>query len=99
MFSMADGANTAKRYADLNTFGVGNYFEMFDCYFPLLHPPTNEKYSLTIRRPNKESTEELMVNTVSRMERANALTKKYPNRPTNSDQLYGTAYFSYTKRW
>ena len=84
----ADGANNAKRYADLNTFGVGNSFEMFDCYFPLLYPPKNEKYSLTIKRPDNESTEELMVNAVSIMERANALTKKYPNRPTNSDQLW-----------
>ncbi len=84
----ADGANDAKRYTDLTTFGVANYFEMFDCYFPLLYPPANQNYSLTVRQPNKGKTEEVTVETVSRMERANALTEKFPDLPTSSDQLW-----------
>ncbi|MCU0393636.1 MAG: S41 family peptidase [Thermoflexibacter sp.] len=84
----ADGANDGKRYADLNTFGVGGYFEMFDCYFSLLYPPDNEQYKIKIKKPNSENIEELKVNTVSRTERMNALIKKNPNHITKADQLW-----------
>jgi len=84
----ADGANDGKRYADLNTFGVGGYLEMFDCYFPLLYPPTNEQYTVKIKKPNSEKTEELTANTVNSAERTNALIKKNPNRITDADQLW-----------
>ncbi|NJL12651.1 MAG: hypothetical protein HC913_06415 [Microscillaceae bacterium] len=84
----ADGANDGKRYADLNTFGVGGYFEMFDCYFPLLYPPVDGQYTVKIRMPDSEKTEELKVNAVSRAERTNALIKKKPNHITKADQLW-----------
>ncbi len=84
----ADGANDGKRYADLNTFGIGGYFEMFDCYFPLLYPPTNGQYTVEIKRPDSEKTEELTVGTVSSAERTNTLIKKNPNHITNADQLW-----------
>ncbi|GAB4395599.1 MAG: S41 family peptidase [Microscillaceae bacterium] len=84
----ADGANDGKRYADLNTFGVGTYFEMFDCYFPLLYPPVNAQYTVKIRRPGSEKTEELKVNTVSRAERTNVLIKQNPKHITKADQLW-----------
>jgi C-terminal processing protease CtpA/Prc len=84
----ADGANDGKRYADLNTFGVGGYFEMFDAYFPLLHPPVNEQYTIKIKKPNAAQAEELKVNTVGRQERSNALLKKNPKHITKADQLW-----------
>jgi C-terminal processing protease CtpA/Prc len=84
----ADGANDGKRYADLNTFGVGGYFEMFDAYFPLLYPPVNEQYTIKIKKPNAAQTEELKVKTVGRKERSNALLKKNPNHITKADQLW-----------
>lgn len=84
----ADGTNDAKRYADLNTFGIGGFFEMFDCYFPLLYPPTNGLYTITIKRPNGENNEDLTVKTVGREERANALLKKNPNHISKADQLW-----------
>ncbi|NJL77464.1 MAG: hypothetical protein HC892_22925 [Saprospiraceae bacterium] len=80
----ADGTNDGKRYADLNTFGVGSYFEMFDCYFPLLYPPVNEQYTIKIKKPNTTQVEELKVNTVNRQERSNALLKKNPNHITKA---------------
>jgi hypothetical protein len=84
----ADGANDGKRYADLNTFGVGGYFEMFDAYFPLLYPPVNEQYIIKIKKPNAAQVEELKVKTVGRQERSNALLKKNPNHITKADQLW-----------
>jgi hypothetical protein len=84
----ADGTNDAKRYADLNTFGIGGYFEMFDCYFPLLYPPANEQYTIKIKKPNSEKAEELKIKTVSRNERMNALIKKNPNHISKADQLW-----------
>lgn len=84
----ADGDNDGKRYTDLNTFGVGGYFEMFDCYFPLLYPPVNEQYTIRIKKPNATQTEELKINTIRRAERSNALLKKDPNQITKADQLW-----------
>jgi C-terminal processing protease CtpA/Prc len=84
----ADGANDGKRYADLNTFGVGGYFEMFDAYFPLLYPPVNEQYTIRIQKPDATQAEELTANTVSRQEKSNALLKKNPNHITKADQLW-----------
>lgn len=84
----ADGPNDAKRYADLNTFGVGDYFEVFDCYFPLLFPPNNQQYTLKIKKPNSENTEDLNVSTVSRLERKNALINQNPDHPSKADQLW-----------
>lgn len=84
----ADGANDGKRYADLNTFGVGGYFEMFDAYFPLLYPPANEQYTIKIQKPNTIQIEELQVGAVGRQERSNALLKKNPNHITKADQLW-----------
>lgn len=84
----ADGGNDAKRYSDLNTFGVGDYFEMFDCYFPLLYPPKNQQYTVRIKRPEGQETEDLEVNTITRAERKNALEKKDPNQAFNVDQLW-----------
>lgn len=84
----ADGSNDGKRYADLNTFGVGGYFEVFDAYFPLLYPPINEQYTIQIKKPNATHPEELKVNTIGRQERSNALLKMNPNHITNADQLW-----------
>jgi hypothetical protein len=84
----ADGANDGKRYADLNTFGVGGYFEMFDAYFPLLYPPVSEQYTIKIKKPNTTQIEELQVGAVGRQERSNALLKKNPNHITKADQLW-----------
>lgn len=84
----ADGANIAKQYTDLNTFGVGGYFEMFDAYFPLLYPPVNQQYNIKITKPGATQAEELKVNSVDRQERSNALLKKNPNHITKADQLW-----------
>lgn len=84
----ADGANDAKRYADLNTFGVGDYFEMFDCYFPLLYPPKNQQYTLKIKKPNQEKEETVTVHTVGRLERSNSLKKKNSNYSITADNLW-----------
>lgn len=84
----ADGNNDGKRYAELNTFGIGSYFETFDSYFPLLFPPLNGQYSITIIKPGATQTEELKVNTVGRQERSDALLKKNPNHINKADQLW-----------
>lgn len=84
----ADGPNDGKRYAELNTFGVGGYFEMFDCYFPLLFPPVNEQYTIRINKPGSNQTEELTVKAVTRAERTNALKATNPNHITGPDQLW-----------
>lgn len=84
----ADGPNDAKRYADLNTFGVGDYFEAFDCYFPLLYPPVDQQYRLTVKTPGSQSAEAITVNTVTRSERTGALMQKYPDHLNKADQLW-----------
>jgi C-terminal processing protease CtpA/Prc len=84
----ADGGNDGKRYADLNTFGAGGFYEMFDCYFPLLYPPAQGQYTLQIIKPGNSITETLKVNTVSRTERTQALTKQNPNHIISADQLW-----------
>lgn len=89
----ADGPNDAKRYADLNTFGTEANFEAFDCYFPLLYPPAGQQYLLTIRKPNRDSTEEVRVGTVSRAERTSALKKQNPGLSTKTDQLWKLAFW------
>ncbi len=46
----ADGANDAKRRADLEVQGVGRY-EAFDVFYPLCFPPKGESARLVVRRP------------------------------------------------
>ncbi len=89
----ADGPNDAKRYADLNTFGVGDYFEAFDCYFPLLYPPVDQQYRLTVKTPGSQSAETITVNTVTRSERTNALIQKNPDHLNKADQLWKLAFW------
>lgn len=89
----ADGSNDGKRYADLNTFGVGGYYEMFDAYFPLLHPPQNNEYVIRIKKPNTNISEELTVKTVTRKERSDALLKKNPKHIVTADQLWNLEFW------
>lgn len=84
----ADGTNDAKRYADLNTFGVGDYFEMFDMYFPLLYPPENYQYTLKIRKPSNENEEDVVVGTMGRLERRNNLKNKNPGYSVSAGELW-----------
>jgi len=83
----ADGANDNKRFADLNTFGLGE-FEMFDAYFPLLYPPKEGRYEIEIQIPNALQNETITVEAIDRNERKNRLKQKYPNLPLNPSELW-----------
>lgn len=84
----ADGANDAKRFADLNTFGIGGFYEAFDVYFPLLFPPQNRTYSLLVRKPGSQTTEMVKVNTLSRGQRTTRLMEMNADTPASADQLW-----------
>lgn len=83
----ADGANENKRFADLNTFGLGE-FEMFDAYFPLLYPPKEGNYKLEIQKPNALQNETIIVEAIDRNERKSRLKLKYPYLPLNPSELW-----------
>ncbi len=81
----ADGTNDRKRFADLNTFGTGDY-EMFDAYFPLLYPPEHDSYTLDVRKPDAVRSEAVTLKTISRSERKSRLRQKYPDFSTRADE-------------
>jgi C-terminal processing protease CtpA/Prc len=70
----ADGANDAKRVADLNLFGIGPY-ESFDVYFPLLFPPVNGQYMLEIMPAGGQGRQEVPVRPITRNERTLRMQK------------------------
>ncbi len=82
-----DGNNHLKRLNDLNLSGLGK-FEAFDIYFPLLFPPVNNSYSLTVKQPGQTSLSVIEVNSVSRAERFGLLESKYGKQPSTSDDLW-----------
>ncbi len=87
----ADGVNDAKRYADLNTFGIGA-FEMFDAYFPLLYPPADMQYTLKIQKPDAKE-EEVTVRTMDRAERRSRLKQKNSTYPVTADEQWQLAFW------
>ncbi len=84
----ADGSNNGKRFSDLNTFGLNGFFEMFDCYFPMLYPPVNNQYTITLKKPGNQNAEIIEVTTITRVQRATALKARNPTHITKPDELW-----------
>ncbi len=81
-----DGTNNAKRFSDLNVIGY-DYYEMFDIYFPLIIPPKNGVYELTIVAPNGETKNE-KVAAVKRRERNKILQTRYSSIPSSIEETW-----------
>lgn len=82
-----DGGNNLKRLNDLNLSGLGK-FEAFDIYYPLLFPPINNSYSLTVKQPDQPKLSSINVNTVSRIERFSLIESQYGKQPSTLDDLW-----------
>ncbi len=95
-FARADGANDAKRIAQLGVLGTESY-ELFDIYFPLVFPPTGTTLTLRARKPGAPDTQSITVATLTVEQRARA-TKgsdtEDPNAPLFSSKNLpnGSAY-------
>ena len=73
-----DGANVGHQIANIQLFGVGK-FEAFDMYFPILFPPTNGKYELSIMDLNNSKKSTVSVPSMSRKERTQIIKNRFPD--------------------
>lgn len=73
-----DGANVGHQIANIQLFGAGK-FEAFDMYFPILFPPTNGKYELSIMDLNNSKKSTVSVPSMSRKERTKIIKNRFPD--------------------
>ncbi|MFK7849010.1 MAG: S41 family peptidase [Rhodothermales bacterium] len=87
--STADGANNGKRINNLQLSGLGDY-EYFDIYFPLLFPPVNNRYTLSVAPADQssESPLDISVDTITRTQRTELLTSQYGLTSNAYDDLW-----------
>jgi hypothetical protein len=81
-----DGSNDAKRFSDLNMIGY-DYYEMFDVYFPLVIPPKNGFYELTVVSTDGETSVE-KVATIERSKRNEILQRRYNSIPSSIEETW-----------
>jgi hypothetical protein len=81
-----DGSNDAKRFSDLNMIGY-DYYEMFDVYFPLVIPPQNGFYELTVVSTDGETSVE-KVATIERSKRNEILQRRYNSIPGSIEETW-----------
>jgi len=72
-----DGANVGQQIVNLQLFGADK-FEAFDMYFPILFPPVNGQYELTIKDINSTQASTVIVPSISRKERTKIIKKRFP---------------------
>lgn len=80
-----DGNNDGKRLHSLQLTGLTKY-EPFDIYFPLLFPPVNGKYTVTVKEHNKKK--KFTLSAVSRSVRLTEMENKYGKFPTTDNDLW-----------
>ena len=73
-----DGANVGHQIVNLQLFGASK-FEAFDMYFPILFPPINGQYELTILDLDNAQKSIISVPAMSRKERIKIIKKRFPN--------------------
>jgi len=73
-----DGANVGQQIVNLQLFGADK-FEPFDMYFPILFPPTNGAYELTIADFTTKEKATIKVPAMSRKERVKLIKKRFPD--------------------
>ena len=83
----ADGANNQKRIHDLQVFGSAE-FEAFDVYFPLLFPPNDGSYDLTVRDRNSEDVHDVSLKSISAAKRTALIQDRYDTLPDSDDELW-----------
>lgn len=80
-YARADGANDAKRVAQLDVIGTER-IEAFDVYLPLLFPQVSEDPTLVIRKPGERDTERVRVQGLTLAQRQ----AQSPLRPRESSE-------------
>lgn len=90
MFSYvaADGSTDKNRTRKMEVDGYDFRYNAFDVFFPLLVPVKDQKIVLTFRKHGSEAIENTEVLLVTREERAERLTRKYPDFPKNRDDMW-----------
>ena len=73
-----DGANVGQQIVNLQLFGADK-FEAFDMYFPIIFPPTNGEYELTVADFTTKEKATINVPAMSRKGRVNLIKKRFPN--------------------
>ena len=81
-----DGSNDSKRFQDLNVIGY-DYYEMFDIYFPLVIPPQNETFQLSIISHDGSKKDEI-VKAITRSNRNTILQSRYSTIPKTIEETW-----------
>lgn len=76
----ADGANDAKRVADLEVLGTSRY-EAFDVFFSLYYPPTSNTRAFKVRKPGSRDTQVVVSTLVSSSARRAGNQETDPGAP------------------
>ena len=84
----ADGATDKNRVYKMQVNGYDFRYNAFDVFYPLLYPITNQKLKLIIQRPGSKSIENIVVNTLSREERFEVLSSRYPDFSKTRDDMW-----------
>ncbi|MEL7145754.1 MAG: S41 family peptidase [Bacteroidota bacterium] len=83
----ADGATDQSRVSQLEVDGYPYRYNGFDVFFPLVYE-VSDRFDLTVRDPDGK-TRQLVVNAVTRSERAKQLKEKYPDFAFDKADLWG----------
>lgn len=83
----ADGINDQKRMYELQLTGYGKY-EAFDIFFPLLFPPKEGQYELTLKAPKTQELSTITVKAIKRSQRLERLNATSDVSITSIDDLW-----------
>ena len=87
----ADGANNAKRIAQLAVTGDSEY-ETFDLYFPMYFPAKSSAYELQVLRPGSTKSERAAVQALTFAQRIAPIEQRERERKEGSGALFDWKY-------
>ncbi|MFK7925456.1 MAG: S41 family peptidase [Bacteroidia bacterium] len=87
-YASADGGNEGKRINKMQLKAVSFEYEEFDSYFPLLHPPQDGQYQLSVRNADQETPQTIQIGAMSRVERNQILDDRFAERPQSFEDTW-----------
>lgn len=87
-YASADGANDGKRISKMQLKAISYEYEEFDSYFPLLYPPQEDQYQLSIRNADQEALQIVQIEAVKRVDRNQILDDRFAERPKSFEDTW-----------
>lgn len=87
-YAAADGANDAKRTSKMEGRALSYQYDAFDAYFPLLYPPQQGHYEVSLRNEDEEESQIMMLTAMSREERNQILDQRFAQRPKSFEESW-----------